>query len=792
MNQRTLKVLEYEKIIVMLKELCQSPLGSHLAEDLKPYSDLMHIKEVQNETAEAETLILHKGAFQLGGLSDVTFLIKKADVGSVLDPAQLLTIKRQLTLARRAKSHITTYEKKNESNLLKYTAEQIESVKALEDRIETCIVSDTEVSDNASTALRQIRRQIQQKNDAVKTKLNQMIQSVKMQKYLQESLVTIRQGRYVIPVRHEFKSMVPGLVHDQSSSGATLFIEPMAIVDLNNQLKELKLKEELEIERILMELTAEITVYSKTIILNQQKMQLLDFYMAKGKLSIEMKGIAPELSDKQEISLKNARHPLINASEVVPITLELGIRFKALVITGPNTGGKTVTLKTAGLFVLMAQSGLHVPADYGTRIGVFDKVFADIGDEQSIEQSLSTFSSHMTNIVNILNTYTEKSLVLLDELGAGTDPDEGAALAMAIIDQLIKNHTCVIATTHYSELKQFALMHEAVENACVEFDVATLSPTYRLLIGIPGKSNAFDISHKLGIFSEIIDKAKEFLTKESMAFEDVLQTIERNRKTIEEELSNANQMKKRAEQIENDVLEKQQKLEEQRNKIISDAKQEAQQILRNTKAEMDEILKEIKIIQKESSLKDTNRETEKLKNRLRNQSDLVVDEEVLLDIRAHNHQVEESLKPGDEVKIPSLNQSGTIVSIDENGKNAQVQIGMMKMTLPASGLLKDNKQHKQVQKGLQKMIQNKTETSKSEVDVRGTDLEEAMYLIDKYLDDAYLSGREQVTIIHGIGGGILKRGIQGMLKKNRLVNKFRDGQYGEGGAGVTVVTLRKS
>ncbi len=792
MNQRTLRVLEYEKIIVMLKELCQSVLGAHLAENLQPYNQLSQISEAQNETAEAEALILHKGAFQLDGLSDVSFLIKKADVGSVLDPAQLLTIKRQLTIARRAKSHMTTYEKKNDSTLLKYTAEQIESVKALEDRIETCIVSDTEVSDNASTALRQIRRQIQQKNDAVKTKLNQMIQSVKMQKYLQESLVTIRQGRYVIPVRHEYKSMVPGLVHDQSSSGATLFVEPMAIVELNNQLKELKLKEELEVERILMELTAEITVYSNTILINQQKMQLLDFYMAKGKLSIEMKGIAPELSQKQEISLKNARHPLINASEVVPITLELGIRFKALVITGPNTGGKTVTLKTAGLFVLMAQSGLHVPADYGTRIGIFDQVFADIGDEQSIEQSLSTFSSHMTNIVNILNTYTEKSLVLLDELGAGTDPDEGAALAMAIIDQLIKNHTCVIATTHYSELKQFALMNEAVENACVEFDVATLSPTYRLLIGVPGKSNAFEISHKLGIFSEIIDEAKEFLTKESMAFEDVLQTIEKNRRTIEEELSQTNQMKRRAEQIENDVLDKQQKLEEQRNKIISDAKKEAQQILRNTKAEMDEILKEIKNIQKESTLKDTNKETEKLKNRLRNQSDLVEDEEVLINIKAQHQQQEESLKPGDEVKIPSLNQSGTIVSIDQNGQSAQVQIGMMKMTLPASGLVKDNRQQKQVQKGLQKMIQNKAETSKSEVDVRGTDLEEAMYLIDKYLDDAYLSGREQVTIIHGIGTGILKRGIQGMLKKNRLVTKFRDGQYGEGGAGVTVATLRKS
>jgi len=792
MNQRALKVLEYAKIIDMLQSLCQSSLGSAMAESLRPFEDMKQIENAQNETSEAETLILQKGSFQLGGLSDVSFLIRKADVGSVLDPGQLLMIKRQLTLARRGRSHMASFEKKSELTIIKAIIENVESVKTLEERIETCIVSDTEVSDNASTALRQIRRQIQQKNDAVKSKLNQMTQSVKIQKYLQESLVTIRQGRYVIPVRQEYKSMVPGLVHDQSSSGATLFIEPMAIVELNNQLKELKLKEELEIERILMELTVEITGYSDVIRTNQQMMQLLDFFMAKGKLSVQMKAIAPRLTDRQEIYLKNARHPLIGASEVVPITLELGIRFKALVITGPNTGGKTVTLKTTGLCVLMAQSGLHVPADYGTSIGTFDQVFADIGDEQSIEQSLSTFSSHMTNIVTILNTHTAKSLVLLDELGAGTDPDEGAALAMAIIDHLIERSTRVIATTHYSELKQFALMNESVENACVEFDVATLSPTYRLLIGVPGKSNAFEISHKLGMASTIIEEAKVFLTKESVAFEDVLQTIEKNRQTIEAELTIAQQKRKVAEEVENEVRLKQQKLEEQKNKIISDARQEAQQMLRNTKVEMEEILTEIKRIHKDTNQRDVNRETEKLKERFRDQSGLVQGDEMLVDIKTYDQQSVEPLKPGDEVSVPSLNQSGTLVSIDQNGQNAQVQIGMMKMTLPAAGLIKNNKQQKQVQKGLQKMIQNKTETSKSEVDVRGTDLEEAMYMIDKYLDDAYLSGREQVTIIHGIGGGVLKRGIQGILKKHRLVNQYRDGQYGEGGAGVTIVTFKKN
>lgn len=794
MNQRTLRVLEYHKIVQMLKALCDSSLGKDLAEKISPFVEMNLVKEAQLETGEAEALIMQKGPFQMSGLIDVFALLKKADVGSVLDAGQLLNIKRQLQLTRKSRSHMATFAKNSEMPRIMQLINQMTSVKPLEERIETCILSDTEISDNASPALRQIRRQIQQKNDNVKAKLNQMTQSNKIQKYLQESLVTIRQGRYVIPVRHEFRSMVPGLVHDQSSSGATLFIEPMAVVELNNQLKELKLKEELEIERILMELTAEVSQYSDTIRTNQEMMQFLDFFMAKGKLSVNMKAVVPELTEGQKIYIKNGRHPLINPSEVVPITVELGRRHKALVVTGPNTGGKTVTLKTVGLCVLMAQSGLHVPADCGTSTGIFDQVFADIGDEQSIEQSLSTFSSHMTNIVHILNNFTENSLVLLDELGAGTDPDEGAALAMAIIEHLIRRSTHVIATTHYSELKKYALMNEDVENACVEFDVATLSPTYRLLIGVPGKSNAFEISRKLGLFGNIIEAAKGCLTKENVAFEDVLQAIESNRKIIEADLSVIQKKKFDIEQMEREIKQKHESMEEKKQKIISEAKQEAKQLVRSTKSEMEMLLKEVQQIQRDAQQNDLSREMEKVRGKLRDQTNLLSEDEdgSLIDFSAIEENSNEILKPGDEVKIPSINQSGTVVSLDEKSGDAQVQVGMMKMNLPVAGLVKDSSRQKQAHKGLQKIIQNKTESSTSELDVRGTDLEEAMYLVDKYLDDAYLSGREHITLIHGMGTGVLKKGIQLMLKKHRLVSSCRDGVYGEGGTGVTIVTLRKN
>ncbi len=793
MNRKTLKVLEYNKIIEQLSTECHSSLGSELVFKIEPLNEIHKIQSMLDETGEGETLLMQKGSFALEGLQDVTSLLRKAEVGSMLDPAQLLVIKRQLSLARKCKSHLTTFENRESLNNMIQTVAAIQTVKSLEERIEISILSDTEVSDQASPLLRQIRKQIQQKNEAVKSKLNQMIQSVKTQKYLQDSLVTIRQGRYVLPVKQEYKNMVHGLVHDQSSSGATLFIEPMAVVELNNQLKELKLKEELEIERILMELSGLVTEVSPQIRTNQEMMQLLDFFMAKGRLSIKMKAVAPQLTEKQEIILKQGRHPLIRDHEVVPISLTLGEQYKTLIITGPNTGGKTVTLKTVGLFVLMAQSGLNVPADYGTRIGIFDHVFADIGDEQSIEQSLSTFSSHMTNIVEILNTFTDRSLVLLDELGAGTDPDEGAALAMAILNYLIKYSATVIATTHYSELKQYALMNEDVENACVEFDVETLSPTYRLLTGVPGKSNAFEISGKLGIKPSIIEDARNFLTTENVAFEDVLQTIERNRKSSDEDLIRTNLLRKQTEDMATELRMKQQKFDEQKERLLNEARREAQQMLKNTKVEIEAMIQDIKKLQQETQNKEINQETEKIRQRLRSQMNQTSsDEELFIIENASGGNETRAIKKGDEVKIPSLNQTGSIISVDQDQQTASVQVGVMKMTLPLSGLTIIKSKQQQIQKGLQKIIQQKTESSRGEVDVRGTDLEEALYLVDKYLDDAYLSGRQQITIIHGIGTGVLKQGIQKMLKKHRLVKKHRDGIYGEGGPGVTIVTFKSN
>ncbi|MEN1761011.1 endonuclease MutS2 [Anoxynatronum sibiricum] len=796
MNQRTLRVLEYDKIIDMLGLECQSPLGQLLAESTTPETELLQIQELQQETSEAESLIMQKGPIPLSGLQDISILLRRADIGAALDPGQLLVVARQLSLARKCRSHMQSIDQREKLPRIDSLVSQVQSVKALEARITTCIISDSEVSDQASLLLRQIRKQIQQKNEAVKSKLNQMIQSVKTQKYLQDPIVTIRQGRYVIPVRHEYRNMVPGLVHDQSSSGATLFIEPMAIVELNNQLKELKLKEELEVERILMELTDEVAMYALALSDNQQKLQYLDYWMAKGLLSVKMKAVEPSVVENQVIHLRNARHPLIDLKQVVPNNISIGEKYNALVITGPNTGGKTVALKTAGLFILMAQSGLHLPADYGTTVGVFQEVFADIGDEQSIEQSLSTFSSHMTNIVEILQHFTGRSLVLLDELGAGTDPDEGAALAMAILDHLIRASATVVATTHYSELKQYALTNERVENACVEFDIATLSPTYRLLIGVPGKSNAFEISKKLGINEHIVENARKLLTTENVAFEDVLQTIETNRIQIEKELKMTSEARFEAETILGQVKAQKMKLEDQRETILAGARREAQQLLKKTKTEIDQTILELRKAQDAAHQQSLGRETEKIRNRIREQLDEVQggESELLLSNESDDKSQsrEKSFKKGDEVRIPSLNQTGSIISIDSNNENASVLMGMMKMTLPISGLIKENRKQQHIQKGVQRIIKNKAETSKADIDIRGTDLEEALYLADKFLDDAYLSGREQVTIIHGVGTGVLKRGIQTMLSGHRLVSQYRDGQYGEGGAGVTIATFKKN
>ncbi|QUH24395.1 endonuclease MutS2 [Serpentinicella alkaliphila] len=789
MNDKSLRVLEYYKIIDRLREKCVSHLGQGLVDELKPVFNVSEIKKMQQETSEAQGILIQRGNVPLSGIYDVLQLVRLTEIGSYLNPSQLLTLKQTLAVARRLKSFLKEGENTN-FPILSGLISNLNQFKNIEDTIERCIISESEISDNASPILRDIRRTIINKNDSIKGKLNSIVTSPSYQKYLQDTIITIRQDRYVVPVKQEYRANVPGLVHDQSSSGATLFIEPMAIVELNNQLKELRLKEKAEIERILMEISAEIAQYGTEIKANQSILKELDFIIAKGKLALDMKGIEPEINRDKRIRIKNGRHPLINSKDVVPTNIWLGEDFNILVITGPNTGGKTVTLKTVGLLTLMAQSGLHVPADYGTKLSIFDEVFADIGDEQSIEQSLSTFSSHMTNIVNILSNVTSNSLVLFDELGAGTDPTEGAALAMSILDHLKKLGTTVIGTTHYSELKHYALVNERVENASVEFDVETLRPTYRLLIGVPGKSNAFEISSKLGLPNFIIDSARQLLTKETVEFEELLQKIERNKVESEKEKSQSERLRQEAEKLYDNYLDKKQKMDEQRDKIVREARREASQILKEAKKEAEEIITELRQLKLEQEEKEINKKIEASKLRLKAKAESL--EEIIEDslFSKKTSKPPQNLKTGEAVKVLSLNQIGYVVEPPNKNNEVLVQIGIMKMNIPLDNLLRADEEKTAQKTGVGRIVKNKADKVKSEVDVRGKNLEESMLEIDKYLDDAYIAGLQEVTLIHGVGTGVLKAGIKQMLKKHKHVKDYREGAYGEGGQGVTIVQLK--
>ena len=601
----------------------------------------------------------------------------------------------------------------------------------------------------------------------------------------------MRGDRFVIPVKAEYRSVVSGIVHDQSSSGATLFIEPMSIVEMNNELRKLKLDEQEEIERILAELSAMIGEISSELISNQEILGKLDFAFAKGKLSVEMRAIEPVLNEEKYFYIKNGRHPMIDKRDVVPNTVYLGKDFDTLVITGPNTGGKTVTIKTVGLFALMTQSGLHIPADFGTSMCVYDNIFADIGDEQSIEQSLSTFSSHMTNTVSILKEVTSDSLVIFDELGAGTDPVEGAALAIAILEDVNMAGAKCIATTHYSELKNYALTKKGVENAAVEFDVDTLSPTYRLLIGVPGKSNAFEISKKLGLSEYVINRAKEFINTDNIELEDVLQNVEKNRLKAEEDRLEAEKLKREIEEIKAEYEGRLERVMSQREKIISKAKSEAFSITRQAKEQSENILKELRKLETEMASKQKQQKIDALRKELSDSmGNLQPSVKSMIVPKVSSKEIKD-LKPGDDVKVVTLNQDGSVVSVDKKKKEAVVQIGIMKMTLPFKSLQKVQKDKKStVTKTTRKIISEKSGKVKGEVDLRGMNLEEAIMEVEKYLDDACVAGLETVTIIHGIGTGVLKKGLQDVLKRNKHVKSKRPGEYGEGGAGVTIVTLR--
>jgi len=791
LNQKSLRVLEYNKIVDMLSEKAESSLGRGMIENLMPSVSIDEITYAQNETEETINLMIKRGNPPLYGINKISADVKRAELGGVLSPGALLRIGESLRVSRALKNYLKE-NKEDKDSIYPIIGDLIENLRAykdVEDSISNAIISENEISDNASSTLRSIRRQIRSKNDSIKDKLSSLINSPNYKKYLQDSIVTMREGRYVVPVKQENRSNVPGLVHDVSSSGATAFIEPMAVVELNNELRELEIKEREEIERILTELSLMVAQDGEGIRGNELLLARLDFAFAKGKLALDQKATKPLFNKGKYINIKRARHPLLGKN-VVPIDIYLGDDFTTLVITGPNTGGKTVTLKTVGLFTLMGQSGLHIPADSSSQLGIFTQVFADIGDEQSIEQSLSTFSSHMTNIVQIIENMDEDSLVLFDELGAGTDPVEGAALAMSILEFLKKRDIRTLATTHYSQLKLYALTTEGIRNASVEFNVETLSPTYKLLIGVPGKSNAFEISKRLGLQDFIIDQARGLVSRENIQFEDVLQAMERDRKQAEENKEEAERTKRTINKLKIELENEKQKAESMKEKILDKAREEARSILREAKENADLVASELRdvsrIIDKESS------------RRLQEAQDLVRTELQKKDSELSKGILEKKstkppkdLKMGENVEVLSLNQMGTALSNPDDKGNVEVQVGIMKVTVNIVNLRRtdDDYTSKQI-RSTSKVKSNKSKVVKQELDLRGNNIEEGILEVDKYLDDAYISGLKEVYIIHGKGTGALREGIKSYLKTHRHVKAFRTGKYGEGGDGVTVVEIK--
>lgn len=792
MKQKSKNVLEFKKILEQVESFAKTEQGKVKVRKIDTSDDLEEVNRMQQETTEAYSLIMEKGRAPFSGISDIREHAKRAALGGCISISGLLKCADTLRAARLLKNHILLNRKEERTfEIIDNLCQNIYTDKSIEDEIYFVIISEEEIADDASPELKRIRKEIAIKTSAIRNKINSMVTSSETQKYLQEQIVTMRNDRYVLPVRAEYRSMVKGVIHDQSATGATLFVEPMAIVEMNAQLSMLKIDEKKEIERILYQLSAMVAEIEEQVKLNHEILTDLDYMFAKGEYSISINAIMPEINDKGHIRIKNGRHPLIDKNLIVPINIWVGDDFTQLIITGPNTGGKTVSLKTLGLFSLMAMAGLHVPADYGTTLSIFDAVYADIGDEQSIEQSLSTFSSHMTNIVKIMKDVTSRSFVLFDELGAGTDPDEGAALAMAILDTLRERKIVTAATTHYSELKLYALTNEGVCNGSVEFSLETLSPTYKVLIGVPGKSNAFAISKKIGLSDSIITKAKAMIEKETVQFEDVLAKIENDRKYIEQKRVDIDNLKNEHDKLYKEVVAREKKINDKNNKIISDANYEARRILDDAKREAAEIIKELKQINLDMDSERSRKAYElrqNLNDRMRD-----IDDKLFEDLQADNEQepidINEEIKKGDYVLVKSLNQKGYILDID-NSNVATVQIGLLKMKAKLEELVKmqsEEEKSQTVKTG--KMIRLRTKSVKSSVDLRGMNLDEAIMEIDKYLDDAYLSGLNEVSIIHGKGTGILREGIKQYLKSHKYVKEFRFGNFNEGGDGVTIVSF---
>lgn len=791
MNPKVLKTLEYNKIIDMLQKHTASTMAKELVQKLVPSTDLESITKAQRNTSDALARIYRKGSLSFHGIHNIGASLKRLEVGSTLGAVDLLHISSNLDATLRIKSYGRTEAIEEQQDSLDEMFTQLEPLSPISNEIRRCILSEDEIADDASTTLKQIRRQIKLTNDKVHSSLNDIINSQSNRLMLQDGIVTMRNGRYCIPVRQEYKSKFPGMVHDQSSSGSTFFVEPMAIVKLNNDLMELEVKEQKEIEKILADLSCLVAEHVDTITLNQSILTELDFIFAKGMLSKDMKAIEPSFNERGIVNIKKGRHPLIPSKHVVPIDIHIGKDFHLLVITGPNTGGKTVSLKTVGLFTLMGQAGLHIPAFDGSELAIFHDVFADIGDEQSIEQNLSTFSSHMKNTISIIEAANYQSLVLFDELGAGTDPTEGAALAMSILSNLHKRNVTTIATTHYSELKVYAMTTDRVSNACCEFDVETLRPTYRLLIGIPGKSNAFAISSKLGLPDHIIEDAKERIGHQDKTFEDLISDLNKSRSTIEKEQEEILIYKREVEQLKEELKQKQERMEQSKERIIREASEEANRILQEAKDIADESIRKFNKWQQQSSLaKDMEAERQTLRDQLNKTGAKLSLQQTK---KRKQHKANE-FKLGDTVNVLTLGLKGTITSLPNAKGDCSVQMGILNSQVNIKDLeLVDEEVIKapslsKTQSGKIKM--NKSFSIHPDINVIGKTVDEALPEVDKYLDDAYLAHLPRVTIIHGMGTGALKKAIHSHLKKCKYVKSYRLGEFGEGGMGVTIVEFK--
>lgn len=791
MNKKTLAKLEYNKIIEQLIEHASSFSGKELCRRLKPMTDISAIRSAQDETAAAFTRIVKKGRPSFSGCNPVNDSIRRLEIGGVLGSGELLRICKLLETAGRARAYGRHDNADEIEDCLDGYFEQLNPVTILVNEIRRCVINADEISDDASPGLKHVRRAMNQINDKVHATLSNMVNG-SLRTYLQDPIITMRGDRYCIPVKAEYRSQVSGMIHDQSATGSTLFIEPMAVVKLNNDLKELYGQEQEEIQKVLARLSADTAEYTTEIHTCYTILRQLDFIFAKGALALDMNASQPIFNTEGRIHIREGRHPLLDKKNVVPITLTLGDTFDLLIVTGPNTGGKTVSLKTVGLFTLMGQAGLHIPALDRSELAVFHDVYADIGDEQSIEQSLSTFSSHMTNIVSFLKQVDEHSLVLFDELGAGTDPTEGAALATSILNHLHSRGIRTMATTHYSELKVYALSTPGVENASCEFDVETLRPTYRLLIGIPGKSNAFAIASRLGIPDYIIEDAKTHLTEQDESFEDILTDLETSRKTLDKERETIAAYKREIERLKMETSQKQEKLEAQRDRILREANEKAHAILEDAKETADETMRNFHKFGKANiSAAEMEKERERLRKKMAKTRSGMTPEPA----KPKKQYKPSDFKLGESVKVLSMNLTGSVVSLPDAKGNLDVQMGILRSKVNISDLEIIDEKPNYLQKtakrtGKGKIKMNKSLTVATEINLLGKTVDEAVAELDKYLDDASLAHLSSVRIVHGKGTGALRQGIHKYLKRQKHVKSFRLGAFGEGDAGVTIAELR--